>query len=44
MPRRVKIRRLWRINPKTRVKKSAKVYSRKKAKAKLKKELKENGK
>ena len=30
----IKIRRTWKINPKTRVKKSGKIYSRKKLKEK----------
>lgn len=39
MAKRIKVRRRWRINPKTRVKESNKVYSRKKAKALAEKEL-----
>lgn len=34
---RIKIRRSWKINPGTRVKKSSKIYSRKKIKKTLKK-------
>lgn len=33
---RIKIRKLWRINPKTKIKESAKVYKRSKQKAILK--------
>ena len=36
-----KTRRVWRINPKTRIKKSDKIYNRKKTKRKLRKRLKE---
>jgi len=36
-----KTRRVWRINPRTRIKKSNKIYDRKKAKRKLRKRLKE---
>jgi len=43
MPRnrkiKVKIRKHWKINPKTRVKKSQKIYSRKKEKKKIKNEI-----
>jgi len=35
----VKIRRRWKINPKIRIKKSKRIYNRKKAKRELKKEL-----
>ncbi|NQU95281.1 MAG: hypothetical protein HQ549_03490 [Candidatus Omnitrophica bacterium] len=38
--RRVKIRKKWVINPRTRVKESKKIYSRKTSKKQLKKELK----
>jgi hypothetical protein len=34
---RIKLRRRWKINPKTRIKKSGKIYSRKKLKAVLRK-------
>ena len=37
----VKIRRRWKINPKTRVKKSKRAYNRKKHKRKLRKESEE---
>ena len=37
--KRVKIRKFWAINPKTRVKESKKIYSRKKNKKRLKKEI-----
>jgi len=42
MPKRkkIKIRRLWRINPRTRVKKSDKEYRRTRSKANLRKRLK----
>lgn len=36
---RIKTRRAWKINPKTRVKKSAKVYSRAKAKTRIHEEI-----
>ena len=39
--KRIKIRKTWAINPKTRVKKSKKVYSRKKNGKNVKKEIKE---
>ena len=38
--RKVKIRKAWVINPKTRVKKSKKIYSRKRNKGTVKKEVK----
>ena len=38
--KRVKIRRAWKINPGTRVKKSKKIYSRKRNKKRFRKELK----
>ena len=37
--RRVKIRKKWVINPRTRVKESKKIYSRKRSKRRLKKDL-----
>lgn len=37
--RRIKIRKAWSINPKTRVKKSKKIYSRKKLKKEIKNEI-----
>lgn len=37
----LKIRKLWKIKPFNRVKKSKKIYNRKKAKQKLNKQLKE---
>ena len=39
--KKVKVRKKWVINPKTRVKESKKVYSRKRTKSRFKKELKE---
>ena len=39
--KRLKVRRVWKINPKTRVKKSAKKYKRTKRKKELKDLLKE---
>jgi len=39
--KRVKIRKTWKINPRTRIKKSKKLYSRKSRKRRLKKEIKE---
>jgi len=39
--RKIKVRRLWVINPRTRIKKSAKIYSREQAKLEAKKLLKE---
>jgi len=39
--KRIKIRKTWAINPETRVKKSRKVYSRKRNKKGVKKEIKE---
>lgn len=41
MAKKIKIRRRWRINPKTRVKESKKVYSRKRTKEELRKEAEE---
>jgi hypothetical protein len=38
--RRIKIRKAWSINPKTRVKKSKKVYSRKRNKKDIENEIK----
>ena len=38
--KRIKIRRKWRINPRTKVKKSDKIYRRPRAKAKLRKLIK----
>lgn len=35
--KRIKIRRTWKIKPQTKIKKSNKIYNRKKAKRKLKK-------
>lgn len=40
--KKVKVRRRWSINPKTKVKKSNKIYSRKHAKEELKKRLRSN--
>ena len=39
--KRIKVRRLWNINPKTRIKKSEKKYSRRKKKKELKDILKD---
>jgi hypothetical protein len=39
-----KLRKLWKINPRTRIKKSAKIYNRSKAKNNLRKRLKEEDK
>ena len=40
----IKVRKRWVINPKTRIKRSEKVYSRPKEKTKLKRALKETNK
>lgn len=37
----IKVRKIWSINPKTRIKDNEKLYSRKKEKNKLKKQLSE---
>jgi len=39
--KKVKIRKKWHINPRTRVKESKKIYSRKRNKNKLRKEIKD---
>lgn len=35
--KRIKVRRSWAINPKTRIKRSSKIYSRRKLKSEIKK-------